>query len=233
MACWNLVSIQELLQNNSYAVITQERLSNDSGWKLTCAGGEIICVYDSGKVVAQGKNQSAVRALLGQMPPNTTNGASMKLLPNGNRNVFVVYGHDIAARTELEAMLRRWGLTPLILDQLTSGGQTIIEKLERVRNEAGFAVVLATPDDEGHRATHPEEKAYRARQNVVLEMGMMLSILGRERVAILLKKQNDMERPSDINGLIYIPFHEKVSEIALSLAKEINARGIPIDLDKV
>ena len=29
--------------------------------------------------------------------------------------VFVVYGHDKGARTELEAMLRRWGLDPLTL----------------------------------------------------------------------------------------------------------------------
>jgi predicted nucleotide-binding protein len=46
-------------------------------------------------------------------------------------------------------MLRRWDLDPLILDQLTSGGQTIIEKLESVRKDTSFAVVLATPDDEG------------------------------------------------------------------------------------
>src|SRR5690349_11837936 len=50
------------------------------------------------------------------------------------------------------------GLDPLILDQLTSGGQTIIEKLEKARSEVNFAVVLATPDDEGHRRDHPEEK---------------------------------------------------------------------------
>jgi predicted nucleotide-binding protein len=130
-------------------------------------------------------------------------------------------------------MLRRWGLIPLILDQLTSGGQTIIEKLERVRADAGFAVVLATPDDEGHRADHPEEKAFRARQNVVLELGMMLSVLGRDRVAILMKDQVAMERPSDIQGLIYIPFKDKVGEVALPLAKEINAKGIMIDLSKV
>jgi predicted nucleotide-binding protein len=114
----------------------------------------------------------------------------------------VAYGHDTQARNELEAMIRRWGLNPLILDQLPSGGQTIIEKLESVRSQASFAVVLATPDDEGHRAGHPDEKAYRARQNVVLELGMMLSILGRDRVAILLKDQLNMERPSDIQGLI-------------------------------
>ncbi|KPB01700.1 hypothetical protein SU32_07160 [Ahrensia marina] len=130
-------------------------------------------------------------------------------------------------------MLRRWGLEPLILDQLTSGGQTIIEKLERVRSDANFAVVLATPDDEGHRAEHPEEKAHRARQNVVLELGMMLSVLGRDRVAVLMKDQIQMERPSDIQGVIYIPFKEDVSESALSLAKEISSKGIHIDLSKV
>lgn len=149
------------------------------------------------------------------------------------RNVFVVYGHDEKARNELEAMLRRWSLEPLILDQLTSGGQTIIEKLESVRREASFAVVLATPDDEGHRRDHPGEKAYRARQNVVLELGMMLSVLGRSKVAVLLKTGANMERPSDIHGLIYISFKDDVKEAALTLAKEINAQGIPIDLDKV
>jgi predicted nucleotide-binding protein len=150
-----------------------------------------------------------------------------------SRKVFVVYGHDEKTRNELEAMLRRWQLDPIILDQLTANGQTIIEKLETVRSEADFAVVLATPDDEGHRRDHSEEKAYRARQNVVLELGMMLTILGRSRVAILLKSDVDMERPSDIQGLIYKPFKDDLKEIALSLAKEINAQGIPIDLGKV
>ncbi|MEE9987492.1 TIR domain-containing protein [Agrobacterium pusense] len=149
------------------------------------------------------------------------------------RDVFVVYGHDSGARTELEAMLRRWGLNPLILDQLTSGGQTIIEKLESAAGKASFAVVLATPDDEGHRAGHVEEKAHRARQNVVLELGMMLTKLGRDRVAVLMKQQENMERPSDIQGLIYIPFKDNVAEAALPLAKEIDAKGIAIDLKRV
>ena len=130
-------------------------------------------------------------------------------------------------------MLRRWGLDPLILDQMTSGGQTIIEKLESVRKEAGYAVVLATPDDEGHRAGFPGEKALRARQNVVLELGMMLTVLGREKVAILVPSSVAMERPSDIHGLIYISYKDNVSEAALTLAKEIDAQGIRIDLSKV
>src|SRR5206468_2730877 len=112
------------------------------------------------------------------------------------RRGFVVYGHDETCRTQLEAMLRRWGLEPLILDQLPTEGQTVIEKLEAAIAEADFGVVLATPDDEGHRANHPDEKAYRARQNVVLELGMLLANLGRQNVAILVKTQENMERPS-------------------------------------
>ena len=44
-----------------------------------------------------------------------------------SNKIFVVYGHDTGARSQLEAMLRRWGLDPLFLDQLASEGQTIIE----------------------------------------------------------------------------------------------------------
>ena len=62
---------------------------------------------------------------------------------------------------------------------------------------------------------------------------MMFAVLGRERVAILLKDQEKMERPSDIQGLLYIPFKKNVNETALQLAKEIDGKGIPIDLKKV
>ena len=80
--------------------------------------------------------------------------------------------------------------------------------------EVDFAIVLATPDDEGYRMGHPDEKAYRARQNVVLEMGMLLAKLGRENVAILLKTQEEMERPSDITDLIYVPFRDNIANDA-------------------
>jgi predicted nucleotide-binding protein len=113
-------------------------------------------------------------------------------------------------------------------------GQTIIEKLEKYTAEVRFAVVLATPDDAGNRAGHEDEKAYRARQNVVLELGMLLSRLGRSRVAILLKQQPNMERPSDIPGLIYIPFKDDLQkEAGTILAKEMAAQGYRIDVAKL
>lgn len=123
-----------------------------------------------------------------------------------------MYGHDDIARTQLEALLRRWDLEPIILDQQASGGQTIIEKLEEYSEEIGYAIVLATPDDEG-KAKSEESYKSRVRQNVVLELGMFLAKLGREKVAILLKESLNFERPSDIQGLIYIPFEKRLTRL--------------------
>jgi predicted nucleotide-binding protein len=144
--------------------------------------------------------------------------------------VFTVYGHDLAARDALELLVRRMGLRPIVLGNLTGGGDTIIEKLERYLNrtgQIGFACVLLTPDDEGHAVGKPEEKQYRARQNVVLELGMVLANLGRRRVAILHKES--VELPSDIAGLLYIPFKERVEEASTRLFRELEGAGFQPD----
>ncbi len=188
-------------------------------------------IWCDGKAAPKAAIEEKIGKALGtQFEPQGANSRGAAVI---SRKVFVVYGHDEKAKTELEAMLRRWNLDPLILDQLTSGGQTIIEKLEAARGQATFAVILATPDDEGNRRDHPEEKAYRARQNVVLELGMMLAVLGRSKVAVVLKTDVAMERPSDIQGLIYVSYKDDLKEAALTLAKEIDAQGIKIDLSKV
>lgn len=149
-----------------------------------------------------------------------------------NRKIFVVYGHDDNSKIQLEAMLRRWELEPIILDQQTSEGQTIIEKLENYSKDVGYAIVLATPDDDGKSKKSNEYKS-RVRQNVVLEMGMFLSKLGRDKVAILLKQEDNFEKPSDISGLIYIPFLVRVEEVAVNLIKELHKQGYKIDVDKL
>ena len=182
-------------------------------------GGKINC-YNSGKYSVQGKSQDQVKAILeGSAETN-------------NRKIFVVYGHDEIARTQLEALLRRWDLEPIILDQQASGGQTIIEKLEEYGSDVGYAIVLATPDDYGKAKSETAYKS-RVRQNVVLELGMFLAKLGRERVAILLKEAADFEKPSDIQGLVYIPFQNKVDEVAISLIRELSRQGYKIDATKI
>ena len=208
---------------------SRKRLSNDSGDQLRFASGEIVNVFDKGTLQVQGKNRDRVREILGADVVQ-----KVEETLTASRNVFVVYGHDENAKTQLEAMLRRWDLDPLILDQLPSEGQTVIEKLEKYAGaHVRFAVVLATPDDEGYRRGKEDEKRFRARQNVVLELGLLLAKLGRPRVAILLKDQEHTERPSDLQGLIYIPFSDSVEEGKVLLAKEMEKQGLKIAVSKL
>jgi predicted nucleotide-binding protein len=228
---------KDMLAAAELTISSEQRLNNNTGWQLRLTNGGIVNIFDTGNFNVQGKCQPEIKAALGSAAAPTAVQAVATAAAGGvNKKVFVVYGHDETARNQLEAMLRRWGLEPLILDQLPSEGQTIIEKLEKYTSEIRirFAVVLATPDDEGHRAGRDDEKAYRARQNVVLELGMLLSRLGRSRVAILLKQQANMERPSDIQGLIYIPFKDDLQkEAGPLLAKEMAAQGYHIDVVKL
>jgi predicted nucleotide-binding protein len=208
--------------------VAEGKLANNTGSQLRLKEGQIVNIYDSGKVNVQGKKSESIAKLF---QTDTTDHSGKHML---NPQVFVAYGHDSVARTQLEAMLRRWGLEPLILDQLPSEGQTIIEKLENYSHKVGFAVVLATPDDEGHKVGHPDEALCRARQNVVLELGVLLAKLGRKRVVILMKQEAKMERPSDIQGLIYIPFKDDLSRDAgVLLAKELGSQGYKIDVQRL
>ncbi len=142
-----------------------------------------------------------------------------------------MYGHDEDAKNEIERMLRRWNLNPIMLDQIPAEGLTLIEKLEKYIQETQFAVVLATADDV--YLSDPDDdtqKEFRARQNVVLELGMMLVHLRRENVAILLEDKVGMKKPSDIDGLEYLPFKEDVVEVGVRLAKMMANRGYLIDI---
>lgn len=226
-----------LTQRN--AVLNESPIQHGASFR--CKGGEVVNWYEKkGKIVVQG----AITALSAQVKAwaegdgtvstpvsNSADGTLISstvpaILPGFSRDVFVVYGHDEPVRDQLELLLRRLGLNPIILARITGAGDTIIEKLDKYLGEhsnVGFACVLLTPDDEGYKAGHPEEKKYRARQNVVLELGMVLSRMGRRNTAILHKKS--IELPSDIAGLIYIPFQERVDEVRTDLFRHLEEAG--------
>lgn len=209
---------EKILACDSFSVVEVKDVQYGKSIKLN--NGGIINCFNTGKYSIQGKNQEQIRAVL--------EGTS----PVANKKVFVVYGHDDTAKLQLEALLRRWDLEPIILDQQASAGQTIIEKLEEYGSDVGYAIILATPDDEGKAKTETEYKS-RVRQNVVLELGMFLAKLGREKVAILLKETTNFEKPSDIQGLVYIPFQNRVDEVAINLIRELARQGYNIDTTKL
>ncbi len=143
--------------------------------------------------------------------------------------IFVVHGHDTQALEQLELILRRLDLDPFILQNNDGGGNTIIEALEQqIYQEAAFGIVLMTPDDYGYAKIKGDEATQpRARQNVILEMGMVLASLGRDRMAIL--KKGALEHPSDVDGVLRLDFNDHVKEVAVRLATRMKKAGIEID----
>ncbi|MCE2432496.1 MAG: nucleotide-binding protein [Candidatus Latescibacteria bacterium] len=144
--------------------------------------------------------------------------------------VFIVHGHDEAAKHAIARFVEKFNLKATILDEPASKGQTIIDKFEEHADRAGFAIVLLTPDDVGAPKDKQGKLKDRARQNVILELGYFLCGLGRERVCVLYKK--GVELPSDIQGIVYVPMNNP-NEWQLKLATEMKQAGLPIDLNKL
>ena len=221
--------IRSLLKQRK--VVHEER-QIEYGHQFRCKSGEIFNVFDSGRVAIQGTKTDLAAEVAGLTGAKTKT-APVPVKERGSRQaraadrrVFIVYGHDTAARDQLELLLHRWDLDPIILENLPAGGDTIIEKLEEYLGEhgdVGFACVLLTPDDEGYPSGKAEQKRYRARQNVILELGMVLGRLGRKRVAILYKES--VEQPSDIAGLIYLPFQERIADVSTKLFQSLREAG--------
>ncbi len=146
-------------------------------------------------------------------------------MPRG-QTVFVVHGHDDVRKLEVAHFIERvTGRRPTILHEQSNRGRTVIEKLEDHAAEAGFAVVLLTGDDVG--GVDKVSLRPRARQNVVMELGLFMGLLGRSGVVALCEE--GVERPSDIDGVLYLSFAE---DWQLKLAQEMKAAKINLDLNK-
>lgn len=145
-----------------------------------------------------------------------------------SRRVFLVHGHDDAAKEATARFLSQLELDPIILHEQPSEGRTIIEKFERYADVA-FAVVLLTPDDLGSTKESPNEARPRARQNVIFELGFFIGKLGRNRVCAVHKGETEVL--SDYQGVLFVPM-DAAGGWKLTLAREIKAAGISVDLNK-
>lgn len=141
-------------------------------------------------------------------------------------HAFVVHGRDDSAKESVARFLQNLGVTPVVLHEQASGGRTIIEKLEHY-GKVAFAVVLLTPDDEGRLAGSTEDFRPRARQNVLLELGYFVGLLGRKNVCALCRPP--VEIPSDWDGVVWVPMDEH-DGWKMKLAKELRAAGFTVDL---
>lgn len=145
-----------------------------------------------------------------------------------SNKVFIVHGHDNAAKESVVRFLEKIDMEAIILHEQADKGKTIIEKIEEYTDVA-FAIVLYTPCDLG-RAKNESKDKMRARQNVVFEHGYLIGKLGRNRVCALVK--DNVETPGDISGVVYKKMDDNKAWM-YEIYKEMKAAGIQIDANKL
>jgi len=152
-----------------------------------------------------------------------------QLVACDSKSVFIVHGHDASVKSEAARLCEKIGLSPIILNDQPSKGNTVIEKIEEYSN-VGFALVLYTPCDIGKENNDSATNQRRARQNVVFEHGYLVAKLGRNKVCALV--MDNVETPSDISGLVYISIDSE-GMWKYKVIDELKAAGFIVSKDNI
>jgi predicted nucleotide-binding protein len=146
-------------------------------------------------------------------PSQQMAGAGENAMKESDSNrALIIHGHDdrnlFALKDLLQSKLRL--PEPVVMAQQMVPGASLPEKFERLAARVGFAVALLTPDDVG--ALAGADLRPRARQNVLVEIGWFWGRLGRDRILLLVKEQ--VEWPSDLEGVEFYRFRNGVEEVS-------------------
>lgn len=150
----------------------------------------------------------------------------------GNK-IFIVHGHDNEMKLNVARTLERLDIHPVILHEQPDLGRSVLVKLIEESRDACFAIVLLSPDDYGYSVNETDKhRKARARQNVILELGYFIGVLGSDKVLALYRQDNEFELPSDYVGTLYKNYDPNGAWI-VELGKELKAAGIPVDMNKI
>jgi len=192
---------------------------------ISALGAESEVSFNHGKVICRLRISSFPATLFKTKILSDVESTTLDIcgaISSANKSVFIVHGHSSDRKKELKDFLITLNLQPIILDEQDHLGKTVIEAFEYYATTCSFAFVLMTPDDKGDDAnTGPR---WRARQNVIMELGWFMAYLGRERVAILY--QGEPEIPSDISGVLYLEFNQRISEITENIRRRLRGVGL-------
>lgn len=183
-----------------------------------------IDAWESGKY----KTYNLIDTMIEDLQLDTPKPPTQTINQNKNTKVFIVHGRDDLAKIEVARFLEKLGIEAIILHEQANGGATIIEKFEQYA-DVGFAVILYTPCDTG-KYKDDKKTTSRARQNVVFEHGYFIGKIGRKNVLALVK--DDVEKPSDIDGVVYQPM-DNSGAWKFKLAKELQNCNFDIDMNKI
>ena len=144
--------------------------------------------------------------------------ARPKVTAEPPRSVFLIHGHEEIFLNEIESFLRDLNIDPVVLKRIGGPDQSLWQKFKKWSKDTRYAIALLTPDDLGaakreYESDYEGRKVgssalqYRARQNVILELGYFYGYLDWDRVFVLFKPAANpyprFEMPSDLAGIVY------------------------------
>lgn len=139
--------------------------------------------------------------------------------------IFIVHGHNEEMKQSSARFLEKIDLKPIILHEQPNKGRTIIEKFSDY-SDVSFAIILISADDIAYAKNDKIENAnFRARQNVILELGFFLGKIGRENVVVIYEDGEKIEIPSDYQGVLYVP-HDKKRKLETCISKRIKSNWL-------
>ena len=98
----------------------------------------------------------------------------------------------IAVQLEHDAEVTVWN------EGIFGLGQGTLESLVKALDEFDYAVLVLTPDD---MLVSRETATQSPRDNVLLELGLFIGRLGRERTFIVFNRDKDLKLPTDLAGV--------------------------------
>ncbi len=158
-------------------------------------------------------NGDELSSQLAELKPKT------RKISKGGGKVFIGHGRSqLWARVQL-FLQDDFKLETLTFESESRTSETIVNVLEDFLNDASFAILIMTAEDE------TSEGNIRARQNVIHEAGLFQGRLGFDRVVIL--KQSETEEFSNIAGLQYIPFTgDNIEQCFYELQRKFKKSGM-------
>lgn len=141
-----------------------------------------------------------------------------------DRRVFVVHGRAHSDRDKLVKILHDLGMIPVVLEFAKKSGRSIYEEFLQQAKDCEFAFIILTPEDKTAAADASSEDIFRARQNVIFEMGWFFGVLGRERTRLLYR--GEIELPSDVTGIMYIRYDQSLDTIRADIRDSLEMGGL-------
>lgn len=136
--------------------------------------------------------------------------------------------------TEIRKILENHPETfPIPWRNIFTPGEFGLESLQKIKNEVDGAILITTSDD---KIWYRGAEGFTPRDNVLFELGLFISELGRARVGLIVvknKEGNIPKIPTDLAGLNYI-FYEQgktatnestITKWLLHLQRELGSTG--------